>query len=663
MRQKSALVVDLLFSVLLFFIVFIAPLKFGMPTIEINKMSFPASRIEWIVSAWPNELFVCFIAVLCAFYLLRMLLAEKMTCGITPVDFPILLFAAAVLVSVALSVNKNISVLVAGELIAGAVMYHIAVNTPEKRELIIIALLSAATIVALYGIYQRFQGMEETRRWANIYLANDPALERVVGKLSSGRVFSTFVYPNALAGYLLTTIPLSLMIGIRRFFLDQPRARRGILRLTQVLSIFCAVSWLVLFEQQIFDLKTIAFMMGGIVLVFLSPLAQAAALLLSHSYGGLGAGLLVVMFALFVYDRKLCARVAMLLGAVLLAAFIYLLLFQRPAFVSAVKLASVKVRLEYFWSTIMMILRRPAFGFGPGTYGDVFARFKLFGGEETRFAHNNFLQVFAESGFFAFVGITCFWVFSWLRGFYIMKQNDTSRMDTAVRVGAFLGLTGFIIHSCIDFDLYVPGAALNAFILTAFIFQGEGRGVVIPLKGWRRKIPVAFAALVIPCASIMLFSGRLQAIPHFKSGMEAAQRGHFAKAAPAFEKAARLDRSSALYAFHAGLCYEKMGSPQEAIPLLKRAVALCRSTPQYHYELAKCYYMAGGYERKAESELKRAVKWYPKSTFYRVELAKFYEIVGQKGKALVEYLKIYNLDPSNRAARDKIDELKTDAGQ
>jgi len=657
MRSKLAAFFDVLFSMGLFFTVFIAPVKFALPAIEINKTGLPPSCVDWIVSGWPNELFVCMIAAVFALYLIRLALNGGGELSVTPVDFPLVVFAGAVIMSAFLSINTHVSALAAGQLAGCAVLYHIVVNVPEKRRLILVALIASATLVSLYGIYQRFSGMEETRQWARVYMANDPSLERVIGKLSSGRVFSTFVYPNALAGYLLTVLPLSVLLCLKRFWRDDPSGRTGIVRLSLVLSLFCAALSLLLFEKDLVAVRTVALFAGTAVLAVLSPAAQAAALVLSHSYGGMVAGALVVMLVLFLYDRRVCLRTAIAAAAVLLAAGIFLMVFQRDQFVGAFKLMSVKVRLEYFWSTLMMILRRPLFGFGAGTYGNVFARFKLFAGEETQFAHNNFLQVFAESGVLAFAGYSLFCAIGWLRGFYIMKQNDSSRADTAVRAGAFLGLTGFILHSCIDFDLYVPAIALNAFVLVALIFQNEGRKTTVSVRTFAQKAALIVAAVAVPLLCALFYAGRLQAVPHFKAGMLDARSGRYAKALASFEKAAQLDRSSALYAYQAGICYKRMGSPQEAIPLLKRAVELSRATPLFHYELATCYFMAGGFEKKAESELRRAVKWYPRSIFYRLELAKFYQIIGQKEKALLEYRATLKLDPSHREALGKIEEL------
>jgi hypothetical protein len=362
-------------------------------------------------------------------------------------------------------------------------------------------------------------------------------------------------------------------------------------------------------------------------------------------------------------DRRQCVKAALGVGVLVGAFAVYVLLFDRASCAGAFKLMSVKVRFEYFWSTLVMIAHRPVFGFGPGTFGNVFARFKLFGGEETQFAHNNYLQVFAESGIFAGIGFGLFFAIVWLRGFYIMKQKTGRSFDEAVRVGAFLGLTGFLLHGLIDFDLYVPGAALNAFVLAAFIFQDEGRKAVISTRGWGRKIVPLIAAAGIAGTCAALYPGRLQAARHFKEGMADFQKGFYAKALSAFTTASRLDRSNPLYRYQAGMCHDRMRSPQEAIPYFKKAAALNRASSRFHYELAKSYFQAGGYEQIVELELKKAVAWYPNSAFYRNELAKYFEIVGQKEKALLEYHAIRRIHPSHEEAGRKISSFESDAAR
>jgi O-antigen ligase len=106
-----------------------------------------------------------------------------------------------------------------------------------------------------------------------------------------------------------------------------------------------------------------------------------------------------------------------------------------------------------------MFGQRPILGWGLGTFPVVYPEFRSF---YTNFfvneAHNDYLQVLAETGLVGFA-ITV-WFLAVLYGRVRRKLgNWTSNMSAAVTLACTLGITGILVHSLVDFNLQIPANA------------------------------------------------------------------------------------------------------------------------------------------------------------------------------------------------------------
>jgi len=640
---------------LLIGIVFAAPLKFGLPSLPLQGEVPPAGALDWAIGSWPNDIFIMAAAVLLALHALRWIAAGEITLPASPINAPAALFVGALAVSTAFSIQKHISIYYLAYFAALLVVCFSALLAGEaKRRALAVAMLAGATAVAAYGACQYVTGFRDTRAWAELYASGHPSFERIRGKLMSGRVFSTFVYPNAFAGFLLTTIPLAaLPYFARAASPERTRFCRSVMALGALLGALT----LLLCEGARTTGGNILLSLSALAAAALFPLTQCAALILSRSQGGFAVLLAVGLIVLHRYDARLCRKAAVILLCVFAAAAGGCLLFSNSRFLDYFKLMSVKVRFEYLEATTRMIFSKLFIGYGPGTYGAVYAKYKLFAAEETQFAHNNYLQVWAEAGVAGFIGYCMIWFRGWKAGFGRWKESGEGTFGALIEKGAFLGLTAFLLHSLVDFDAYVPAIGIYAAVLLAV--------VVAPVSGVRRyaakpvmRIAAASAVIAVCISVCALFGLRLSAGAEFGKGMELYGKKRYEAARACFDRATEIDPLNPAYHFQGGLASDEMGRPEEAVRYVNRAIGRSRSVPYFHYELAKCYFLLGGFEATAEAELSEAVRWYPNSIFYRNELAKYFEIVGQKEKALLEYREIVNRDPSNREAAKKIEELE-----
>ena len=98
-------------------------------------------------------------------------------------------------------------------------------------------------------------------------------------------------------------------------------------------------------------------------------------------------------------------------------------------------------------------------GWGQGTFADVYPRFRSFYSDSlVNAAHNDFLQVLAETGLIGF-GIMIWFLAITLRNAVRKSSKWTSNLNGAVSLVAILGICGILVHSLVDFNMQIPANA------------------------------------------------------------------------------------------------------------------------------------------------------------------------------------------------------------
>jgi len=130
-------------------------------------------------------------------------------------------------------------------------------------------------------------------------------------------------------------------------------------------------------------------------------------------------------------------------------------------------------RLQLDQSTLAMFRERPALGWGLGTWADVYPLFARFNTTAVyAFAHNDYLQLLAETGL---AGVGCallfwgLWGWEWARA---LRRRPPSPLALA----AALGCLGILIHSWVDFNLHIPANLLLFFALAAMALPSRADG-------------------------------------------------------------------------------------------------------------------------------------------------------------------------------------------
>jgi len=229
----------------------------------------------------------------------------------------------------------------------------------------------------------------------------------IIETLSQNRAYSPFVTPNMLGGYIGMLIPLTLI-----------NDKRTWLMIPLILTLFLTRSF------------------GAIASTFL------------------GMCLYTILQA---KSRKI---ILAMLSALLLILGIVIIMRSTTAKEHIQLIFSTLARINYWKETILIILGSPLTGIGIGN-------FNL---PQTRFAHNSYLQIWAEMGLSGLIA------FAWLIGLtYKQAINNIrlSQIDKRTSIALISSVSVFLIHNIFDFTFFLPELALIWWLLLGMAVNDE----------------------------------------------------------------------------------------------------------------------------------------------------------------------------------------------
>ncbi len=291
------------------------------------------------------------------------------------------------------------------------------------------------------GLGQHFGGLEATRQMIYQQPNWQQFPPEYLIRMASNRIFSTLVYPNALAGAILLLLPPSLAVVFKmtsRF----ANIARGVLVGSLAYAGLACLYWSGSKSGWL-----IALVLGLIALLRL-PFTRQVKL------GVVGVVMVVGLTAFFMKFSSY---------------------FHRGA-------TSVTARFDYWRAAWEITKRHPILGSGPGTFSVAYRKIWAPGTELTRLAHNNYLEQASDSGIVGFIAFAVF-VFGSLVVLYRKPNADS------VGFGVLLGVLGWVAQGFVEFGLYIPAIAWPAFLFLGWLL---GRGIEIDNHP-RTKYPSARA--------------------------------------------------------------------------------------------------------------------------------------------------------------------------
>jgi O-antigen ligase len=241
-----------------------------------------------------------------------------------------------------------------------------------------------------------------------------------------------------------------------------------------------------------------------LALYFLSGLALWAALLLTHSRGGVLSLMLEIPFFFFLYGRfrnvpdsknnpapegkrsfslaKKVVFATFILAAV--AASVILIggdetitrFESTPDEFAARNVGPPKILRPQIWrGTLELIKDHPLVGVGFAGYSVAIPRYLRSSGEwALQQAHNDYLEVLASGGVIG--GALLAWFLSIFAKTTLNRPRSDSQSTRAVKCGAVAGLFAVAVHSLFDFGLHIT---VNSLICTALVVVAVKSGNVV----------------------------------------------------------------------------------------------------------------------------------------------------------------------------------------
>jgi len=358
-------------KVLSFFLLLLAlliPLKFGLPNLDVGSPIVPVdisgighhladffralfsldiraalnTASDVLSTPWPEE--IAEVLILLAFFLwgMKSLSQRSFVLRVGKVDAMMWLFLLAGLLATILSPGYHSSMIILKQFVSCALLYFLvvhALDTPDRQRRILKYFLISTGIVAWLALYQFYQFVfrfEELERTVRQHIPPELQVDYLV-RIARHRVFSVFVLPNSLAGFLLASFPLTLLYGAMHREWFRRKNLKKLIAYVIVLPLPCFVSFLLTQSKAGF-------------LTFL--IVAVASVIAGRKRLGLKPKALFVGFL----------AVPVLLSARLLSPFGRRLIIEKGGF-------TLGERLDYWRVGSRMFVRSPVIGSGFNSFG------------------------------------------------------------------------------------------------------------------------------------------------------------------------------------------------------------------------------------------------------------------------------------------------------
>ena len=318
--------------------------------------------------------------------------------------------------------------------------FYVVYRTDRKRyKQIIIVLISAASVISIYGIYQYFF----TFKYALQHLVHPQSSQYVKDLLASNRIVGIFISPNILASYLIMN--LFLVIGL---LLNSLTLKKPVFWLS--ISLFVMIVTL-LFTKSL-----------GAILAFIISLVFFLIFSLHYLHGR-------------IQDKKIMQRINLCMLAVLIIFMLIVLFFLKERLLQLIKISdmqnSIVQRLYYWKASLEMIKDYPLAGVGWRNFGFLYKHYKLPLANVSHYSHNVFLQIMVEAGPLGLIS------FSWIVLIFLRKSLWNLKNEDIqwrfLNLGIFCAGIAFLLHNLIDLTFYFNQASFEWWIILALLRKND----------------------------------------------------------------------------------------------------------------------------------------------------------------------------------------------
>ncbi len=583
---------DRLVKVGLLGLLFYVPLTIGAGTFDETKGIIFAVLtllgVVWLLLQWEEGQITGFLR---NFKLILLLIAFFLVSSLSFLYHPINIYG-----------NLNAFLIVISYLL----VYIIIISrVKDQREIgyFIWTITITAALVAIKALMQYFYEFS--------YLSQHIAAENIPLSLEH-RVFSTFISPNAMAGFLLLVLPLSII-------LSEIAGNSQKKLFAFILSMLIFTGLLLTFSRAGWFIAVLLF----VVLVVLGP-------------RDIRKGILSKIFVIAIL--LLCALVSLFFLQNFKTSLLNVL---SPEIFSA----SIKGRVD-FWTTSWKIFRAyPYLGSGLGTFASIFPQFQI-SGHYSQHAHNTYLEMFAEMGIIGGSAFLVLLIGTWA-GMLSSWWSTKDVQNRAIILGLGAGAFGFLIHNFLSFSWYIPANGIYFWSISglavSMAVKRREYGNATKIHGLHVTLFLWIVLLSVAAILMWNFLNLASAGEYAQQGRTALTEGMWDDAVINLTKATNLNPYNSDYKADLAQGYSaqafKYGDRSKlmkAVDEIKKAVELQPRSAKFHGMLGNFYFQLG-YREKALKEWKIAEELYPKNPVYRTLSGKALLELDRKGEAIKEF--------------------------
>lgn len=229
------------------------------------------------------------------------------------------------------------------------------------------------------------------------------------------------------------------------------------------------------FAEMVIPVALVPLVLGRVrrerlFLVVLFAVVPIVALFLSASRGGIVSFVvqLLILFSLLlirrVRSKHMIVGGLVMLGAMTAVSWIGVQkVLERFEGIQSFEVSTGK-RAAMRQDTWRLFLDHPMVGTGLGTFQMVFPPYdSLYDGKIANHAHNDYLEVLAETGLIG--GLCCAWFLGVLIRDSLRGMTELgSSLGSVLNLSGLLACSGILVHSLVDFNLHIPANALFFFV-------------------------------------------------------------------------------------------------------------------------------------------------------------------------------------------------------
>ncbi len=320
---------------------------------------------------------------------------------VNPLKLALIIFCMMLVISVFFSQDKLNSVNELYKYITGIFLLIVSASVLRETKLKILNIIIFAGFII--SLLAIYQYFFGFRHVLEYLRHNNIGSDFAFDYLQRNRVFFPFITPDALGGYLIMIFMLMLLDKKYIWF---------------ILPVFCA-------------------------------------LLLTKSIGALLGLFLGLIIFFCLQDRVKRKQAAFFLGLSGLAIVLIFVTRQLRSGEHTQPMFSILTRISYWQDALCVIKAHPIVGVGLGNFGIA----------ASRYAHNTYLQIWAEAGVLGIISFLAVVFIIIKTGYTRIKQSK----DSVILKGLMAALIMLLFHNFIDFTFFLPEVSFIWWVIAGLV--------------------------------------------------------------------------------------------------------------------------------------------------------------------------------------------------